>query len=297
MDRRSPDPADSSPDSSSGGSPGGPPDPAGGSPDGPPDQAGGSPDSADSEDDGGDSDEGRWEAEAVGLRLAAAVAAGEGDDLEEVVTAHGGLRGTTAPYPSPSPGWRGPEKAREAAAAYAAGTIGLHDLVSRLSGVGWGACEWGSAQYSTALAMFRALRALQAAGADPVAAVGWGASEAAVIPAPLPYAEALERVEKGLAQVKRGASPGGRGSLDFAFAAMRGLGWTLWVAADLMCQLVFRGALGREVAAKVPASPGVGSAADLLAQSENYVTGLRCYALAAVGYIRDPDGSFAGFAA
>ena len=204
----------------------------------------------------------------------------------------------------------GEEKVADLVARYREGKIPLNDFVYCLSGVAWGVCEWGSCQYATALAMFRTLSLLKRAGYDPTAILGWGASATLTANA-IGIATAAARIADGLATVvheraeedgeepdpivlARAESLRDLPTLDAAFQAMRDLSWDLWSAAGHTSHMVFATEFA-DVEALVGASPGIGPSANILAQSDNYTTALRCYLLVAGGYVADPSTAFADF--
>lgn len=209
------------------------------------------------------------------------------------------------------PTWTEPddEKIQCVVRRYHSRELDLNEFVYRFSGVAWGVCAWGSCQYSTALAMFRALIFLKRKGYDPTAVLGWG--PAALLAADsIPVAAASARISAGLVEViterakEDGTEPDPEElakaaalrelpSLDDAFDLMRDLSWDLWSAVSHTAHMTFATEFA-EVATRVAASPGIGPCADILAQSENYTTALRCYLLVAGGFITNPI-SFAGF--
>lgn len=171
---------------------------------------------------------------------------------------------------------------------YCGKRLTLHSFVYALSGVEWGVCTWGSCQYATALAMFRALARLRRAGLDPTEVVGWGKT-ADLTKDAIPIAEALAKIAAGLTAEIRECS-----TLDRAFGLMRERSWDLWTAASHTAQLVFKTDFAH-IEGNVDASPGIGKSLNILAQSDNYTTALRCFLLQEVGYVADPDTAFADF--
>lgn len=217
-------------------------------------------------------------------------------DIESELAEFGAREGAQSEYPTLGK-WEEPtsQKVKDVAAAFRRGEKGLNDLVFDLSGVKWGVCDWGSCQYATAQAMFDALRRLRGAGLDPLAVVGWGAS-ASVIPEALDLKVALRKIAasfEGLTPEERQALEN-TASLDSAFEVMRGCRWDLWTAASHTSQLVF-GTTFEDIEARVNASPGRGASVNILCQSDNYTTALRCYALWSAGYVKMPVTAFGDF--
>jgi len=199
-----------------------------------------------------------------------------------------------------------PDAVKVLAERYRTGQIELDNFVYALSDVAWGVCAWGSCQYATALAMFRALQLLKQSGLDPLEVFGWGAEiDISAHPAPLP--EVLRKISEYLIEqehcfvsdgekldekaVARAHALTTATSLDDAFDAMRRSAWDLWAAAKRVTEWVYP----TPVKINMPASPGYGPEMNRLVQSGNYTTALQCYVLVAIGYILDPDKAFGGF--
>lgn len=247
--------------------------------------------------------------EMTSLRLGEKVETGTQRD--GVFAANPPPQGSLDPYPDIE-GWESPsdEKVRELAAAHGAGSIDLHTLVARTSGVSWGVCDWGSCQYSMAQAMCKTLARLQEAGLDGPEVVGWGPLDQLAPPERArTLEECLERISAGLCEEEMEQTQGGAdpdrireyealtqsSDLGPAFEAMRERAWDLWTAASHTAQLVF-GTTFEDISSRAKAAPSRGPAANVLVQSQNYLTGLQCHILAARGYVSDPLGPDTPFA-
>lgn len=260
------------------------------------------------------------EAEVFTLRLGAQIA--DPSDLAALEPEYGLRPGARKVYPDGSAAgeWKEPDTPLVLAFVerYQEKTLDLHDFVYALSGVKWGVCGWGSCQYATALAMLRALQCLKRAGLDPTETMGWGKASELTRDA-IPVAEALDKIATAMtAEIHERAEEGEDApddfvndfvndvelftadslrecaTLDQAFGLMRKRSWDLWNAASHTAQLVFKTSFS-EVEASVEASPGVGPSLNILAQSDNYTTALRCYLLLEAGYVADPDTAYADF--
>ncbi|GFR88587.1 hypothetical protein ElyMa_002521700 [Elysia marginata] len=158
--------------------------------------------------------------------------------------------------------------------------------------------------------MFRALVCLKRAGLDPTEVMGWG-GVANLTQYVIPVAEALGAIAFGLkTETYQQAAEDGEipdnielveadslrkcTTLDQAFSLMSKRSWDLWTAAAHTAQLVFKTDFSH-VESNVGASPGVGPSINILIQSDNYTTALRCFLLHEVGYIADPDTAYANF--
>lgn len=254
------------------------------------------------------------EAEVFTLRLGAQIA--DPADLATLEPEYGLRPGARKVYPGSGAAeadeWTEPDTPLVLALVqqYQDETLDLQNFVYALSGVEWGVCEWGSCQYATALAMFRALQRLKRAGLDPTETMGWGKVSELTKDA-IPVAEALDKIATAMvAEIHERAEDDGDApddvelltadslrecaTLDQAFDLMRQRSWDLWNAASHTGQLVFKTTFS-DVEANVEASPGVGPSLNILVQSDNYTTALRCYLLLEVGYVADPDTAFADF--
>lgn len=220
--------------------------------------------------------------------------------------------GATDPYPEPDTPWVEPDTPLVLALVrqYQEKALDLHDFVYALSGVKWNICAWGSCQYATIFAMFRALICLKRAGLDPTEVMGWG-KVADLIPDAAPTAEVLDRIANEITAdickeaMEDGETPDAHmlaeahalrkcATLDRAFALMRKRAWDLWTAASYTAELVFKTDF-EHVESNVNASPGVGWSINIRIQSTNYTAALRCFLLFEAGYVADPDTAYARF--
>jgi hypothetical protein len=78
-------------------------------------------------------------------------------------------------------------------------------------------------------------------------------------------------------------------SVGDLFKACRSQSWDLWSAADALVHIVLEG-----FRLKAPSAGGVGPILNMVAQNENYRTGLECALLHDLGLVKD-EGSFAHF--
>lgn len=233
-------------------------------------------------------------------------------DIASLERKYGLRAGAMDPYPEPDPGWAEPDTPLVLALVqqYQEKTLGLHAFVYALSGVAWDVCAWGCWQYATALAMFRALARLKRAGLDPTETMGWG-KLADLGGNAIPVAEALGKIAAGMtAEICSRAEADGESpddlelaeaaslrkcsTLDQAFAFMRKRSWDLRIAAAHTAQLVFKTDFSH-VESNVGASSGKGPSLNILVQSDNYTTALRCFLLHVAGHVADPDTAYANF--
>ena len=161
--------------------------------------------------------------------------------------------------------------------------------------------RWGSCQYAGAFAFYNKFFALRRTLSflDTVRKLGCDVKIGEVLPFEtiqnniyVPIFEMfLEEEDPEMKEVyeEMGREITKATSVDEIFKIFRDHSYDLWSAAPLIAHACFV-----ELEIKAPKAPGIGPKYNILAQSENFETGLCCAILKEFGLVRD-DECFSGF--
>lgn len=138
--------------------------------------------------------------------------------------------------------------------------------------------DWGSCQYAGALNFFNVMKAMESKFGREQALEKMGIKVEFL---GIRTIEELIGVELFINKLE---------NYEQLFEVTRDQSWDLWSAAPSIAEIVF---VDLKIGG-VEEAPGVGPVLNVLAQSENYETGLYCWLLVSYGLIED-ESAFGGF--
>lgn len=192
--------------------------------------------------------------------------------------------------------------------------IDLNSLKEEVTGQGFGVCDWGSCQYSGALAMYKLLQQVQKTldikklKLCPLVESKTPESEFEFLKIRVSWdriysiQETIERFrQRGIDRdAGRDDEYGIQNVKDFqdvelktvtnCFELVMGMSWDLWNAAPFIAECVFE-----NLQIDILPADGIGPIMNISAQSGNNVTGAYCYLLRKHGFVDNDVDAFDGF--